>query len=85
MFSVLCFLACGAFELGHAEDTGALQVLSIVLYCIALYCIVSYCIVFRSEPVNVYHNLSVRTLTAAFKGELIFNKTWSITVDVPQA
>ena len=32
MFSVLCFLAWSAFELGYAEDTCATEVISTVLY-----------------------------------------------------
>ena len=32
MFSVLFFLTWSAFELGHAEDTGAMEVPSVVLY-----------------------------------------------------
>ena len=34
MFSVLCVLAWGTFELGHADDTGAIEVTNTVLYCI---------------------------------------------------
>ena len=30
MFCVLCFLAWSAFEIGHAEDAGAVDVIGIV-------------------------------------------------------
>ena len=55
MFPVLRFLAWGAFELGHAEDTGAIEGLSILLYgtgevfvFTAGFCIVKHQITFRN-------------------------------------